>query len=148
MTIKLIPDDFDPPPSYTEATNSIAIEHLSPEYSYIEQYISDLVGASGGRIRKIWPGDVDGLYKFEFCGGYRYCENIKAHHQKRTVYFMVDPKNKTYYQMCYDSQCTGFRSATKKIRFEPEAFENTMRTNSQDRQETSINNEQLLSKFC
>ena len=138
----------DPPPSYSEVIKADPIEHLPSEYSYIEQYISLIVGLFNGRIRKIWATELDGLYKFEITGGYRYCEIIQGHHSKRTIYFMVDPANKTYYQMCYDPQCSGLRSATKTIHFKPEAFANMQETNSQQPHGSSTNNAQLLSKIC
>ena len=133
-------DHVDPPPSYAEATETNAIEHLPSQYSHIEQHISVMVGAFSGRIRKIWSTDSDGLYKFDITGGYRHCEIIGKRHGKRTIYFMVDPANQTYYQMCYDPQCAGKRSVTRTINIKHKA--------SVNENETSMSNAQLLSKIC
>lgn len=109
-------DDFDsPPPPYSEVVKSNAVEHLPPEYAQIERYMIMMVESFNGRVRKIWAPDTNGLYKFEIAGKYRYCDNIQENHKHNQIYFMVDPVNRTYYQMCYNSQCSGFRSVTRNI---------------------------------
>ena len=104
-----------PPPSYSEVMKATAIEHLPAEYIDIEKYISIMVESFGGRIRKIWAPDSNGKYKFEITGSYRYCDNIRRHHRKNQIYFLVDPMTKTYYQMCHDPECFDFRSVNRSI---------------------------------
>ena len=111
----MTPDDLHPPPSYAEATQSNAIAHLPSEYAQVEQYIRMSVGIFRGRIRKLWAADSDGLFKFEIAGDYRHCDNIQGRHRHSTIYFMVDPIKKIYYQMCHHPKCTGFRSIPRRI---------------------------------
>ncbi len=92
-----------------------SIEHLPIEYAGIELFIVNLVGIFGGRIKNICMPDVLGRYKIEITGSYRYCENIKKHHKKSQIYFLVDPIKKIFYQKCYHKTCLGFRSSKKKI---------------------------------
>jgi hypothetical protein len=89
--------------------------HMPPEYADIEEYIATMVTAFGGRIRKVRPPDKYGRYRMEITGNYRYCDNIKAHHKKNQVYFLVDPIKKVYYQKCHDPDCQGFQTAGKPI---------------------------------
>jgi hypothetical protein len=98
--------------------------HLPDEYADIEQFITTKVEAFGGRIRKILPLNSQGRYKFEICGSYRYCENIKRHHKKNQIYFIVDPIKKTYVQKCHDSECYGFQSPLQYINNDPNSQEN------------------------
>lgn len=129
-------DDLDPPPPYSEVVKSNAIEHLPPEYVDIERYISIVVESFGGRVRKIWASNLDGLYKFEITGSYRYCDNIQKHHRRNQIYFMVDPINKTYYQMCHDPDCRDFRSVTRKITINRSMPANEEKTDSVDQYST------------
>ncbi len=91
------------------------IEHLPIKYAGIELFIVNMVGGSGGQIGNIWAPDIRGRYKIEIVGSYRYCENIKKHHKKSQIYFLVDPIKKIYYQKCYHRTCLGFRSSRKKL---------------------------------
>lgn len=102
-------------PSYSEATKADSKYHLPDEYADIEQFIATKVGAFDGRIRKILPPDSRGRYKFEINGSYRYCENIKRHHKKNQIYFIVDPVRKTYIQKCHDPECYNFQSTLQHI---------------------------------
>lgn len=106
---------LDEPPSYQETVGAGRNDNLPDGYDDVEQFISNKVGAVGGRIRKILPWSAQGQYKFEICGSYRYCENIRQHHKKNQIYFIVDTINKTYVQRCHDPQCSGFQSARKQI---------------------------------
>jgi len=90
-------------------------KHMPPEYAHIEEYIADMVGSWGGRIRKVRPPDAHGMYRLEITGNYRYCHNIRKHHKKNQVYFLVDPVKKIYYQRCHDPDCQGFQSAKQPI---------------------------------
>ncbi len=99
-----------------------SIEHLPIEYADIERFIVSMVGIFGGRIENIWTTGVLGRYKIEVTGSYRYCENIKKHHKKSQIYFLVDPIKKIYYQKCYHPTCLGFRSSKKKIIDEQELY--------------------------
>lgn len=58
---------------------------------------------------------IRGRYKFEITGSYRYCENIKRHHKKNQIFFIVDPVERTYCQRCHDTECYGFQSPLKYI---------------------------------
>jgi len=76
-TVHITSDDSDQPPPYSEVVKSNAIEHLPLQYADIERYISILVESFGGRVRKIWAPDLNGIYKFEIAGYYRYCDSIE-----------------------------------------------------------------------
>ncbi|CAF1656448.1 unnamed protein product [Didymodactylos carnosus] len=104
-----------PPPLYSAVVERASIEHLPPEYADIEKFIAEMVGATGGRIRKIRPLDQRGTYRFEITGTYRYCENIHRQHKKNQIYFIIDPIKRIYYQKCYDPDCQGFRSRSRTI---------------------------------
>lgn len=91
------------------------IDHLPSEYSDIDEYMSTTVGLFGGRVRKRWSPDSDGLYKFEIAGKYRSCDNIQGRHRSCTIYFMVDPIKRIHYQMCHHRNCSGFRSVPRTI---------------------------------
>ena len=107
---------LDEPPSYQEAVNADRNGNLPDRCDDFKQFISNKVGAVGGRIRKISPWSAhEGQYKFEICGSYRYCENIRRHHKKNQIYFIVDTINKTYVQRCHDPECSGFQSARKQM---------------------------------
>ena len=123
FNVQITSDETDPPPSYAEVMKSNAIEHLPQEYADIERYMAVMVTSFGGRVRKIWAPDSDGLYKFEIAGPYRYCDNVQRYHKRNQIYFMVDPVNKTYYQMCHSPPCLGFRSITRNIIIERQASE-------------------------
>ncbi len=129
-------DDSDPPPPYSEVVKSNAIQHLPPEYADIESYISIAVKSFGGRVRKICAPNSDGLYKFEINGSYRYCDKIEKHHRRNQIYFMVDPINQTYYQMCHDPDCRGFQSRTKQITIKRPMPANEEKTDSVDQYPT------------
>ncbi|CAF1069927.1 unnamed protein product [Adineta ricciae] len=90
-------------------------QHMPERYAHIEQCISDMVMAHGGRIRKIHPPNSNGIYKIEITGKYRYCENVQRHHRINRVYLLVDPVNNIYYQKCYDPDCHNFRSAAQSL---------------------------------
>ena len=119
--VQITSDDLEPPPSYSEAVKSVAIEHLPPEYAHIERYISIMVQSFGGRVRKMWSPDSNGFFKFEIAGAYRFCDRIQGHHRGGTIYFMVDPINQIYYQMCHYPQCSGFRSIARRITIQQRA---------------------------
>ena len=74
-----------------------------------------MLDAFGGRIRKVQKLHKGERYRIEITGNYRYCENIKEHHKKNRVYFLVDPIHKVYHQRCYDPDCQGFQSAKTPI---------------------------------
>jgi hypothetical protein len=101
--------------SYSSLSMNDSMKHMPFRYADSEQAIIDIINSEGGRIRKIWAPDEQGRYQFEITGTYRYCENIRLHHRKNHVYFIVDPIHKTYYQKCHDPQCFGFQSAIKKL---------------------------------
>ena len=105
----------DEPPSYEEAASADSNYHLPDEYADVEQFISAKVEAVGGRVRKILPLSSPGQYKFEINGSYRYCENIRRHHKRNQIYFIVDAVKRTYVQKCHDPRCYPFQSATKQI---------------------------------
>jgi hypothetical protein len=109
------------------------MNHLPDEHVDIEQFIVLKVEADGGRIRKISSPDSQGRYKLEITGSYRYCENVKRHHKKNQIYFIVDPIKKTYFQKCYDPECFGFRSPLKHI-----ASEQRTLTDSQENHSVSL----------
>jgi hypothetical protein len=142
-TVHITLDDLDPPPPYSEVVKTNAIDHLPPEYADIEKYISVVVESFGGRVRKIWAPDLDGIYKFEITGSYRYCDNVRRHHRKNQIYFMVDPMNKTYYQMCHDPECFGFRSVTKNITIKRQVPVKEKEDNSVDQCLTQTKNVEL-----
>ena len=85
------------------------------EHADIEESILKIISAAGGRIRKIWPPNESGEYKFEITGTYRFCENIDNHHRKNHIYFVVDPGRNIYYQKCHDSQCLGYQSMSRPL---------------------------------
>ncbi len=142
-TAHITSDDLDQPPPYSEVVKSTAIEHLPSEYADIERYISIVVECFRGRVRKIWVPDEDGLYKFEIAGSYRYCDNVQKHHRKNQIYFMVDPMKKTYYQMCHDPACFGFRSVTRNITIKQQAPVNEKENNSIEQCSTLTQNVKL-----
>jgi hypothetical protein len=89
---------------------------MPAEYADIETYITNMVKSFGGRIRKVLPPpNGRGKFRLEITGNYRYCENVKRHHTKNRIYFLVDPIKKVYFQRCYDPDCHGFQSAKQKI---------------------------------
>ncbi|CAF1423418.1 unnamed protein product [Rotaria sordida] len=111
-----ISDEFsEMPPSYSQIELADSKNHLPNQYADIENYIGTQVGAFNGRIRKISPPDSKGRYKFDITGSYRYCENIKRHHKKNQIYFIVNPIKRTYFQKCYDPECYGFHSRLNYI---------------------------------
>lgn len=112
------------PPSYSDVVEADSKYHLPDEYADIEQFITEKVGVFGGRIRKIFRPDLHGRYKIEICGSYRYCENVKRHHKKNQIYFIVDPIKKTYFQRCHDIECYGFQSTLKYIHNEQRTLSN------------------------
>ena len=89
--------------------------HMPPEFADIEEFFVTLVGACDGRIRKVRPLQQYKTYRLEITGNYRYCDNIKRHHLKNQIYFLVDTRKRVYTQRCYDSECAGFQSARKPI---------------------------------
>ena len=90
--------------------------HMPPEHADIEAFFVDLVGANGGRIRKVRaPDQHNKFYRLEITGAYRYCDNIRRDHLKNQIYFLVDANDRVYYQRCYDPDCRGFQSARKLI---------------------------------
>ncbi|CAF1245630.1 unnamed protein product [Adineta steineri] len=90
-------------------------EHMPKEYESIENYLANILGSFGGRIRKVRSPDAYGRYRLEIGGNYRYCDNVGRPHKKNQVYFLVDPVNLVYYQRCYDPDCQGFQSAKQPI---------------------------------
>jgi len=117
-------------PSYSEVVKDDSNYHLPDEYVDIEQFITTKVGAFGGRIRKIWPPDLQGRYTFEISGSYRYCENVQRNHKQNKIYFIVDPIKKTYIQKCHDSECYRFQSTLKHIDNDPRTLPNSRENNS------------------
>ena len=101
-------------PEYEQSEHEES-EYLPREYRYIERIIGNIVGRMGGRIQKIQPMRESSLYKIKIGGSDRYCENIRKHHTRSQIYFIVDPINKTYYQKCSHPKCEGFRSARKTL---------------------------------
>lgn len=87
--------------------------HFPQQYADIEEFITTKVGKYDGRIHKIWPADLQGRFKVEIGGSYRYCDNVRRHHKKNHVYFIINPKKRTYFQRCHDPECYGFQSAIK-----------------------------------
>lgn len=100
--------------------------HLPPEYADVEDYIATMLGGFGARIRKVTPPNTRGLYRLEITGNYRYCDNVKKHHKKNQVYFLVDPVKKIYFQRCYDPDCRGFQSAKQLIFTSPPVNTNSI----------------------
>ena len=91
-------------------------KYLPIEYADIEEYIRDMVGSFGGRIRKARaPSVQQRLYRVEITGDYRYCDNVQRHHKNNRIYFLVDPVRRVYFQRCYDPHCSGFQSAMQQI---------------------------------
>jgi hypothetical protein len=119
-----------PPPSYSEIVQTNLMNYLADEYTDIEQFINAKVKPFGGRIRKISAPDSYGRYKFEINGSYRYCENVRRHHKKNQIYFIVDPIKKTYIQKCHDPACYGFQSPIKYIVTEQSTSLNSQENNS------------------
>jgi len=101
--------------SQPSSVNTDTRYHLPDEHADLERFIVDLIKDEGGRIRKIFPPDGNGRYTFEITGSYRYCEKVQRHHQKNQIYFIVDPRTRTYMQKCHDVDCYGFRSSIKNI---------------------------------
>jgi hypothetical protein len=89
--------------------------HMPPEYADIEAFFVTLIGAYDGRIRKVRPPGQYRTFRLEITGNYRYCDNIKRHHLKNQIYFLVDTTRRSYTQRCYDPECDGFQSAKKSI---------------------------------
>ena len=112
---------------YTEPTvdDNDPSKHFPLEHADIEEYLVNMLGSFGGRIRKVKPPNGRGLYRVEITGNYRYCENIKKHHKKNPVYFLVDPVKKVYYQKCHDPDCQGFQSAKQPMHLNPQAHNST-----------------------
>lgn len=122
---------LDEPPSCQKTVNADPIEQNSDGYTDIERFISDKVGSVGGRIRKISFWGTEGKYKFEICGSYRYCDNVRQHHKENEIFFIVNPVNRSYVQRCNDPDCCEFQSARKYI-------DNDQRTHLHEQDDNSI----------
>jgi hypothetical protein len=131
-TATISEEHSDSPPSYAEAVKFALKNHLPDKYAAIEHFIATKVEEYGGRIREISPPDSQGRYKFEIGGSYRYCENVRRHHKKNQIYFIVDPIKKTYVQKCHDPECYGFQSALKNIENEQRTLLTSQENNSTD----------------
>ena len=110
-----------------------SMKHMPVQYTDSETYIINIIRPQGGRIRKIWAPDDEGNYQFEITGTYRYCENIRQHHKKNHIYFLVDPIRRTYSQKCHDPDCLDYQSPARTIprneRYEPVKRKSTSSTN-------------------
>ncbi|CAF1350593.1 unnamed protein product [Rotaria sordida] len=104
-----------PPPPYSQVILADSMNDFPNQYTDIENFIATKVEEFNGRIRKISPLNSQGQFKIDIAGSYRYCENIKRHHKKNPIYFIVDPMKRIYFQQCYDPDCYGFRSSLKYI---------------------------------
>ena len=94
------------------------LKHFPKKYADIERFIADKVGTSNGQIESIWSADIRGRYRVEVTDSYRYCKNVRKHHKNDSIYFLVNPVKRIYYQKCYHRRCHGFRSARKTIPIE------------------------------
>jgi hypothetical protein len=45
----------------------------------------------------------------------RYCENIGREHKSNNVMFVVDLKQRFFYQKCFDPDCRHFRSNARPV---------------------------------
>jgi hypothetical protein len=122
-------DSREQPGANPAVNDNDLFKHMPPEYADIEEFITTMLAAFNGRIRKVRPLESRGMYRIEITGNYRYCENIKAQHKKNNVYFLVDPVKKIYYQKCYDPDCQGFQSAKIQI-YTSQAVNNQKENNS------------------
>ncbi|CAF2523960.1 unnamed protein product [Rotaria sp. Silwood2] len=125
-------ESSEAPPTYAQVVLADSMNQLPNQCADIKNFIATKVGAFDGRIRKISPPDSKGRYKFDITGSYRYCENVKRHHKKNQIYFIVDPIKGTYFQKCYDPECYGFQSPLHYIINEQTTLPNSEETNSMD----------------
>ncbi|CAF4343459.1 unnamed protein product [Rotaria sp. Silwood2] len=59
-----------------------------------------------GYIRSCNRGDKNNnILFFNIGGNYRFCPQIRAHHQNNTTAILIDTKKLTYSIRCTDSQC-------------------------------------------
>ncbi len=103
------------PPSYSSLSMNNSMNHMPFQYADSEQFIIDIISSHGGRIRKIWAPEEQDRYQFEITDTYRYCDNVRRHHKKKHIYFIVNPVQKIYYQKCHDPGCSGSQSANKEL---------------------------------
>ncbi|CAF0914982.1 unnamed protein product [Rotaria sp. Silwood1] len=133
LTVITAEEYSEEPPPYSLVALADSINHLPDQFMDIEDFIATKVRAFNGRIRKISPPDSKGRYKFDITGSYRYCENVRRHHKKNQIYFIVDPVKGTYFQKCHDPECYGFQSPIHYITDEQTTLSDSEETNSLDK---------------
>lgn len=85
---------------------------VSGIHPQIDDFINSIL-PKGGVRRKIFFSDTSSIvYEIQ---GYRYCENIQREHKSNNIIYIVDLQALSYYQKCYDPDCTGFRSHFKPL---------------------------------
>ncbi|KAI0990006.1 hypothetical protein GJ496_006231 [Pomphorhynchus laevis] len=78
----------------------------------IDNFINSLITRDGhtGRIRK-WTFFTETQRILYEIVGYRFCERLQRHHKSNNIMFIVDVKNKIFYQRCFDHDCKHFEPA-------------------------------------
>ncbi|XP_011301304.1 DNA-directed primase/polymerase protein [Fopius arisanus] len=77
-------------------------------YPTIDKFIGKLVHPGHIRCSIYFEDSKTVIYEIL---GNRFCANINRHHKSNNIYFVVDLKEKIYYQKCHDEEdCPGFRS--------------------------------------
>lgn len=114
----------------TEVTNltdlsSYKLNEISP-YPEIDKFINSLVVP--GHVRRSVYFSSSSVIVYDIFG-YRYCQNIGRQHRSNNVKYIVNLNDYTYYQKCYDPDCSEFRSVPVilplevKLKLEENSFE-------------------------
>lgn len=87
-------------------------DETSKECSDLEKFINEnFQGQETTEIKKI----KDEPRKMIIQTNSRYCDNKKSVHRSNHVYFVIDKKNFTIYQKCFDEDCKNFESRRRRI---------------------------------
>lgn len=81
-------------------------------YSDIDKCINDLV--SPGRIYRATFFPEKKIVVYDITGN-RFCHNIGREHKSNNVMYVVNVETLSYYQKCYDPDCSNFKSETKRL---------------------------------
>lgn len=111
---------FEPNPAMILQINSKFIRNSGNEciptspspYSDIDDCISDIVFP--GRIYKSTFFPEKKIIVYDIIGN-RFCLNIGREHKSNNVMYIVDMNTLSYYQKCYDPDCSNFKSEKKKL---------------------------------
>ena len=113
----LVMDDSDTPvnkPKLQSSSSDINGTYTVSPWEEIDQFILNLVSPNGGFIRQwiYYESNETVIYQI---GGSRFCSAIDREHKSNAVKYVVNLRNGTYYQSCFDPDCVNKRPPPQPI---------------------------------